>query len=324
MPNALSISGEKYPTLTIATRGSTLALWQANWVREKINEQHSEIEVELLTLTTAGDLNLQQPMAEIGGKGLFVKDLEKALLDGRADLAVHSMKDVTSILPEELEISIIAERDDPRDAWICPKYGSIDNLPKGSTVGTSSLRRTAFLKYQRPDIKVRSLRGNVPTRLEKLDRGEVDAIILAVSGLRRINLENRITEIFPMKWMLPAIGQGAIGIETRKGDNYTLSLLEHINDPVTNHCLLAERSLLSELEGNCQIPLAGYCINKVEGLHLKSALCDPEGKSLIEYEARAQPNNAENLGKESAKWLLNNGGDQILQNSKTAIKRVSL
>jgi len=320
MPNAFSISGKKNPTLTIATRGSTLALWQANWVRKKILEQHSEINVELLTVTTAGDLNQQQPLAEIGGKGLFVKDLENALLDGRADLAVHSMKDVTSILPEGLEISVIAERDDPRDAWICPNYGSIENLPKGATVGTSSLRRTAFLKHHRPDIEVRSLRGNVPTRLGKLDRGEVDAIILAVSGLKRINLENRITEIFPMKWMLPAIGQGAIGIETRTGDQGTLSLVEHINDPVTHGCLLAERSLLTELEGNCQIPLAGYCINKVKELHLKSALCDPEGKSLIEYEARAQPHNAVSLGKESAEWLLNNGGDQILQKSQAALK----
>ena len=316
MPNAFSISGKKNPTLTIATRGSTLALWQANWVREKIIERHSEINVELLTVTTAGDRNQQQTLAEIGGKGLFVKDLENALLDGRADLAVHSMKDVTSILPEGLEISVIAERDDPRDAWICPKYGSIENLPKGATVGTSSLRRTAFLKHHRPDIKVRSLRGNLPTRLGKLDRGEVDAIILAVSGLKRINQENRITGIFPMEWMLPAIGQGAIGIETRTRDHYTLSLVEHINDPVTNGCLHAERSLLSELEGNCQIPLAGYCINKVEELHLKSALCDPDGKSLIEFEARAQPHNAVSLGNESAEWLLNNGGDQILQKFK--------
>ena len=151
MPNAFSISGKKIPTLTIATRGSTLALWQANWVREKILEQHSEINVELLTVTTAGDRNQQQPLAEIGGKGLFVKDLENALLDGRADLAVHSMKDVTCFLPEGLEISVIAERDDPRDAGICPKYGSIENFPKGATVGTSSLRRTAFLKHHRSD-----------------------------------------------------------------------------------------------------------------------------------------------------------------------------
>jgi len=320
MPNALSASGKKNPTLTIATRGSTLALWQAKWVREKILEQHSKVNVDLLTVTTAGDRNQQQPLSEIGGKGLFVKDLENALLDGRADLAVHSMKDVTSILPEGLEISVIAERDDPRDAWICPKYGSIENLPKGATVGTSSLRRAAFLKHHRPSIEVRSLRGNVPTRLGKLDGGEVDAIILAVSGLKRINLENRITEIIPVKWMLPAIGQGAIGIETRTGDLGTLSLVEHINDPVTYGCLLAERSLLTELDGNCQIPLAGYCINKVEELHLKSALCDPEGKSLIEYEARSQPHNAVSLGKESAEWLLNNGGDQILQKSQAALK----
>ena len=320
MSNALSKSGKKNPTLTIATRGSTLALWQANWVKEKINELHSEISVELLTVKTAGDLNQHQPLAEIGGKGLFVKDLEKALLQGRADIAVHSMKDVTGILPEGLEISVIAERDDPRDAWICPKYESIENLPKGATIGTSSLRRTAFLRHHRPDIEVRSLRGNVPTRLSKLDRGEVDAIILAVSGLKRINLENRINKIFPIKWMLPAIGQGAIGIETRTGDHGTISLVEHINDPVTYSCLLAERSLLLELEGNCQIPLAAYCINNSDELHLKSALCDPEGKSLIEYEARSQQLNAVSLGKDSAEWLLNNGGDKILKKFQASLK----
>ncbi len=320
MPNALSISGKKNPTLKIATRGSTLALWQANWVRQKILEKYSEITVELLPIKTAADLNQLQTLAKIGGKGLFVKELETALLEERADLAVHSMKDVTSILPEGLEISVIAKRGDPRDAWICPKYGSIENFPKGATVGTSSLRRTAFIKYHRPDINVRSLRGNVPTRLGKLDNGEVDAIILAVSGLKRINLENRITEIFPMKWMLPAVGQGAIGIETRKGDHHTMSLLEHINDPVTNECLLAERSLLLELEGNCQTPIAGYCINKAEELCLMSAICDHEGKSLIVYEARAQPHDAVSLGKESAEWLLKNGGDQILQKSQAALQ----
>ena len=320
MPNALSISGKKNPTLTIATRESKLALWQAKWVRKKILEKYSEITVELLPIKTAGDINQLQPLAKIGGKGLFVKELETALLQGKADLAVHSMKDVTCILPEGLEISVIAKRDDPRDAWICPKYGTIDNFPKGATVGTSSLRRTAFIKYHRPDINVRSLRGNVTTRLSKLDGGEVDAIILDVSALKRINLENRINEIIPMKWMLPAIGQGAIGIETRTRDHVTLSLVEHINDPVTYSCLLAERSLLLELEGNCQIPLAAYCINKSEELHLKSALCDPEGKSLIEYEARAEQLNAVSLGKDSAEWLLKNGGGKILQKLQASLK----
>ena len=176
------------------------------------------------------------------------------------------------------------------------------------------------MRHRRPDIKVRSLRGNVPTRLGKLDRGEVDAIILAVSGLKRINLENRITEIFPTKWMLPAFGQGEIGIETRAGYHYTLSLVEHINDSVTNGCLSAERSLLRELEGNCQIPLAGFCIKKLKGMHLKSALCDPEGKSLIEYEARAQSHNAVSLGKDSAEWLLKNGGGKILQKLQASLK----
>lgn len=320
MPNALSKSGKKNPTLTIATRGSILALWQANWVKSNILEQHPEITVELLILTTAGDRNQQQPLSEIGGKGLFVKELENALLDRRADLAVHSMKDVTGLLPEGLEISVIAERDDPGDAWICPKYGAIQNFPNGAVVGTSSLRRTAQLKHYRPDTNVRSLRGNVPTRLGKLDQGEVDAIILAVAGLKRINLENRITEVLPMEWMLPAIGQGVIGIETRVGDEQTLSRIQHIHDAVTHECLLAERSLLTELEGNCQIPLAGYCNNNGDELHLQAVLCDPDGKSMLRYEARAEPQNAVSLGKHVAEWMLNNGGDEILHKSRAVIE----
>jgi hydroxymethylbilane synthase len=319
MPNALSKSGKKNPTLTIATRGSTLALWQANWVKNNILKQNSEITVEILTVTTAGDRNQQQPLSEIGGKGLFVKELENALLDGRADLAVHSMKDVTGFLPEGLEISVIAARDDPGDAWISPKHGTFHKFPKGAVVGTSSLRRTAFLKHHRPGIKVHSLRGNVPTRLGKLDQGEVDAIILAVAGLKRINLETSITEVLPMEWMLPAIGQGVIGIETRVGDEETLRCIHHIHDAATHDCLLAERSLLTELEGNCQIPLAGYCINKGDELHLQAALCDPDGKSMLRYEAQAQPHNAVSLGKHVAEWMLNNGGDEILHKSRAAI-----
>ena len=207
----------------------------------------AKVSVELLILKTTGDRIQDRPLSEVGGKGLFVKELESALLDKRADMAVHSMKDVTGTLPEGLGISVIAKREDPGDAWICPKYGCIDDVPLGTVVGTSSFRRASQLKHHRPDLLVCSLRGNVTTRLRKLDEGEVDATILAVSGLKRIELEERITEVLPMEWMLPAIGQGAIGIETRIDDQQTLSLIQHLNDQDTWDCLIAERTLLTEL-----------------------------------------------------------------------------
>ena len=199
MPNAFSTGGSSKLTFKIATRGSPLALWQARWVQENIFEQHPEISVELLILKTTGDRIQDRPLSEVGGKGLFIKELETALLDGRADMAVHSMKDVTGFFPEGLEISVIAVREDPGDAWLCPKYGSIEDFPQGGVVGTSSLRRASQLKHYRPDLRIRSLRGNVITRLRKLDEGEVDATILAVAGLKRSELDERITEVLPME-----------------------------------------------------------------------------------------------------------------------------
>ena len=313
MPNASSLSDSKNLNLKIATRGSPLALWQAKWVQKRILEKCPEITVELLILTTTGDRIQDRPLSEVGGKGLFIKELENALLDGRADLAVHSMKDVTSVFPEGLEISVIAERDDPGDAWLCPKYGGLENFPQGALVGTSSLRRASQLKHHRPDLRVSALRGNVETRIRKLDNAEVDAAILAVAGLNRINLEQRITEVLPMELMLPAIGQGAIGIETRIGDQETLRRIQHINDQNTWDCLLAERSLLNELEGNCQIPLAGYCILNGDELFLRAAIGDPEGKSIIRYEAHSHRKNANKLGQTAGQWLLKNGAEDILK-----------
>ena len=320
MSNAFSTSDNKQTNLIIATRGSSLALWQAEWVKQRILDEYPEISVELLVVKTTGDKIQDRPLSEIGGKGLFVKELEYALLEGRADLAVHSMKDVTSFLPLGLEISVIAEREDPRDAWICPKFGSIENFPGGAVVGTSSLRRASQLQHYRPDLTVMSLRGNVETRLRKLDQGEVDAVILAVSGLKRIKLEKRITEILPIEWMLPAIGQGAIGIETRAGDEATLSWIQHLHDPLTWDCLLTERSLLAELEGNCQLPLAGYCILNGEELFLRAFIGDSEGKIQLRYEASAPRQNALQLGKDVAQWLLKNGGEELLFRAVAAEK----
>ncbi|MDP7582447.1 MAG: hydroxymethylbilane synthase [SAR324 cluster bacterium] len=313
MSNAFSTGGSSKLTFKIATRGSPLALWQARWVQENIFEQHPEISVELLILKTTGDRIQDRPLSEVGGKGLFIKELETALLDGRADMAVHSMKDVTGFFPGGLEISVIAEREDPGDAWLCPKYGSIEDFPHGGIVGTSSLRRASQLKHHRPDLRIRSLRGNVITRLRKLDEGEVDATILAVAGLKRSYLEERITEVLPMEWMLPAIGQGAIGIETRIDDQQTLNRIQHLNDQTTWDCLLAERTLLTEMEGNCQIPLAGYCILNGDELFLRALIADPEGESILRYEARAARQDSVKLGREAAQWLLKNGGEEILQ-----------
>ena len=317
MPNAVSTSDSEKSSLIIATRGSTLALFQAEWVQKRIIDEFPEISIELLIVKTTGDRIQDRPLSEIGGKNLFVKELENALIEGRADLAVHSMKDVTGFLPHGLEIPVILDREDPRDAWICPKFGSIKNIPSNAVVGTSSLRRASQLKYHRPDLTVKSLRGNVQTRLRKLDQGEIDAVILAVSGLKRIKLERRISEVLPVEWMLPAIGQGAIGIETRKGDEFSLSRIQHLNDPITWDCLLAERSLLAELEGDCKIPLAGYSIINREELFLRAVIGDPEGKIQLRHGASAPRQNALELGKDVAKWLMKNGGKQILRKSTT-------
>ena len=298
----------------IATRGSKLAIWQARWVQKMIQENNPSISVELLIFKTTGDKIIDKPLSTIGGKGLFTKELEKALLDGKADLAVHSMKDVTSILPRGLEISVIAKREDPFDAWICPKFGSIEKFPKGGIVGTSSLRRQSQLKYFRPDLNFQVLRGNVQTRIRKLDEGEVQATILAEAGLKRINLQDRITQILPIDLMLPAIGQGAIGIQTRIGDERIIDGIKHINDRITWDCVTAERSLLKNIEGNCQLPLAGYCIFSEGKLLLKARIGDLEGKNLLFYEESSNLENAKKLGENVSHYLLENGAEQILKN----------
>ena len=313
MSNASLKSEFQKSSFKIATRGSELAIWQAKWVQNMILQKFPKISVELIIIKTTGDRILDKPLSKIGGKGLFLKELEKALLEEKVDIAVHSMKDVTSSLPEGLEISVIAKREYPADAWICPKFGSIDKFPKGGLVGTSSLRRQSQLKYHRPDLRFCNLRGNVQTRIRKLDEGIVQATILAEAGLKRIRLHDRISEILPMDYMLPAIGQGAIGIETRVGDEQTFDKIKHINDRITWDCLLAERSLLNSFQGNCQIPLAGHCFLKQNKLVLRSAIGDLEGKKLLRYESSSNRNKAIELGKKVAHYLLENGGKEILE-----------
>ncbi|HID4613718.1 TPA: hydroxymethylbilane synthase, partial [Pluralibacter gergoviae] len=244
--------------LRIATRQSPLALWQAHYVKERLEAHHPQLQVELVPMVTRGDVILDTPLAKVGGKGLFVKELELALLEGRADIAVHSMKDVPVAFPQGLGLSVICERGDPRDAFVSNHYASIDALPAGSIVGTSSLRRQCQLAASRPDLVIRSLRGNVGTRLGKLDAGEYDAIILAVAGLQRLGLESRIRQPLSPEQSLPAVGQGAVGIECRMDDERTLALLAPLNHPETAVRVTAERAMNTRLEGGCQVPIGSY------------------------------------------------------------------
>lgn len=282
-------------TLRIVTRKSLLALWQAEHVKSRLLDLHPSLNVTLIGVSTEGDKILDVPLAKVGGKGLFVKELEEALLRNEADLAVHSMKDVPSQLPEGLKIASVLERIDPRDAFISNHYDSLDALPPGAVVGTSSLRRQAQVLRVRPDLTVKSLRGNVDTRLNKLDQGEFAAIILAVAGLERLGFEHRIREIFHPDVMLPGIGQGALGIECREGDKPVADLVAPLHHAMTGICLAAERSMNEALGGSCQSPIAGFARvqrmakevenKKEESKHvfltLKGMVASPEGQSIL-------------------------------------------
>lgn len=299
--------------LKIATRGSQLALWQSNWIRQQLLNMHSNLDVELVVMKTTGDRIQNRPLAQIGGKGLFVKELETALLEGKADLAVHSMKDVPGQLPKGLEISVITKREDSSDALVAPNYKKLDDLPQGAIIGTSSLRRASQLKSYRRDFQTKLIRGNVETRLRKVKEGIYDATILATAGLKRLNLEHEITQVLPFSIMLPAIAQGAIGIETRKSDIATLNYIKDLHDPDTSDPVIAERTLLSALEGNCQIPLAGNCIVDNYTLHLTGIILEPDGRDRIQNKANAPRHLATSLGNQVSEYLLNNGGREILK-----------
>ncbi|GMQ87116.1 MAG: hydroxymethylbilane synthase [Gammaproteobacteria bacterium] len=298
--------------LRIATRKSPLALWQANHVREALLVRHPELEIELLTMTTTGDKILDTPLAKVGGKGLFVKELETGMLEGRADLAVHSMKDVPVEFPEGLCLAAVLPREDPRDVLISNTCSSIDELPQGARLGTSSLRRQSQLRARRPDLKILDLRGNVNTRLSKLDNGEYDAIMLAAAGVKRMGWDARITEFLPPEQFLPAIGQGAIGIEIRTDDARLHELVAELNDAQTATRIAAERALNKALQGGCQVPIAGYSEISHGVILLRALVGRPDGTELVQGVISGKPEDAEELGRVLAKDLLSRGAKQIL------------
>ncbi|GMQ83528.1 MAG: hydroxymethylbilane synthase [Gammaproteobacteria bacterium] len=298
--------------LRIATRKSPLALWQANHVREALLVRHPELDIELLTMTTQGDKILDTPLAKVGGKGLFVKELETGILEGRADLAVHSMKDVPVEFPEGLCLAAVLPREDPRDVLISNTCSSIDELPQGARLGTSSLRRQSQLRARRPDLRILDLRGNVNTRLSKLDNGDYDAIMLAAAGVKRMGWDARITEFLPPEQFLPAIGQGAIGIEIRTDDARLHEIVAELNDAQTATRIAAERALNQALQGGCQVPIAGYSEISHGVILLRALVGRPDGKEMVQGVISGKPEEAEELGRVLAKDLLSRGAKQIL------------
>ena len=299
--------------IRIATRKSALALWQAEYVKARLEQAHPGILVTLVPMVSRGDKLLDSPLSKIGGKGLFVKELETALLENEADIAVHSMKDVPMDFPEGLGLFCICEREDPRDAFVSNTFASLDDLPQGSVVGTSSLRRQAQLLTRRPDLEIRFLRGNVNTRLAKLDAGEYDAIILAAAGLIRLGFEDRITSPISIEHSLPAGGQGAVGIECRSSDPEIHALLAPLHHADTAVRVTAERSLNKHLNGGCQVPIACYAVLEGEQVWLRGLVGDPGGGLLLSAEARGPQSAATELGVQVAEDLLAQGAGAILQ-----------
>lgn len=300
-------------TLKIATRQSPLALWQAEYIRDRLEQLHPQLQVELVTFVTQGDKILDTPLAKIGGKGLFVKELEAALMDGRADLAVHSMKDVPMQLPEGLALAVICEREDPFDAFVSNNYEKFEDLPQGAKLGTSSLRRKSQILKQRPDLEVIDLRGNVGTRLSKLDAGLYDAIILASAGLKRLGLNERIRHSLTAEVSLPAVGQGALGLECRSNDEEILALIMPLMHAETNACVRAERAFNAYLEGGCQVPIAGFATLENQTLSLEGRVGSADGQTLLRSNVQGAPEDAEKLGVQLAQNLLQQGAGELLK-----------
>jgi len=299
--------------LRIGTRGSPLALYQANWVRNKMVQTHPNLKVTLLTIKTTGDKIQDAPLAKIGGKSLFVKEIEEALIQKRIDLAVHSIKDVPTELPKELHLFAITRREDPRDVFISRSGNGLRDLPHGAKIGTSSLRRQAQLLHFRGDLELIPLRGNLDTRLKKLEKMTLDGIILALAGVRRLGFESRITEILPTEISLPAIGQGALGIETRKEDREVEERIHFLNDPPSAIAVSAERAFLKKLEGGCQVPIAAYARIVDSNLHIDGLVGTIDGKRLITHHLEGTTDQAESLGTELAEILLKKGAKEILE-----------
>ncbi len=296
--------------LTIATRESALALWQANDIKCRLEALHPSLTVALLGMTTKGDIILDAPLSKVGGKGLFVKELEVAILESRADIAVHSMKDVPMEFPLGLGLGVICKREDPRDAFVSNRYKSLDQLPQGAVVGTSSLRRSSQLKHYRPDLVIKDLRGNVNTRLAKLDDGQFDAIILAAAGLKRLGFEARIADYISIELSLPAGGQGAVGIELRDDDSSTSRLLSELTCSDTALCVSAERAMNRALQGGCQVPIACFAVLEGNTIWLRGRVGTLDGSKLLKAESRGQ--DPEKLGLEVAGLLLAQGAGDIL------------
>ena len=299
----------KATKLRIGSRGSQLALWQANHISSLLRARGHEVEIEIIH--TTGDKITDVALAKVGTKGMFTKEIEEALAAGRVDLAVHSLKDLPTELPHGFEIAAITERQDPRDAFCSRHYSKVDHLPNGARVGTSSLRRQAQLKAIRPDLDIHPLRGNVDTRLRKLEQGEYDAIILASAGLKRLGKTELIKEIIPAEVMCPAAGQGALGIEIREGDVKTRELLAFLNDPDARAATTCERALLNSLGGGCQVPIGAFAEVRDGKLHLESIVADPDGTRLLRDSRDGS--DPEKLGNEAGASLLKRGGDAILE-----------
>lgn len=306
--------------LRIATRKSPLALWQAEEVSRRLKSFHPDLEIELVPMTTKGDQILNSPLSKVGGKGLFVKELEIAMLEGRADIAVHSMKDVPMDFPEGLQLSAVLERDDPRDAFISDKYNALDELPDGAILGTSSLRRQTIIKSAYPKLEIKMLRGNINTRIAKLEAGEYDAIILAASGLKRMGFDQRITAIIEPEIMLPAVGQGALGIEGRSNDAEVDTILAPLRDEETTLRLTSERAMNNRLNGGCQVPVAGYSEVNGDQITLRGLIGFTDGSTIYRSEKSAATSDAESLGIAVAEELMAQGGDKVLESLDIEVK----
>jgi len=312
--------GRTNQVIRLGSRGSKLALWQAEFVQFEI-ERRTGRKVEITRIRTTGDMILDVPLAKVGGKGLFVKEIEETLLSGGIDLAVHSMKDVPTDLPDRLAIVAITRREDPRDAFLSVKYRKFEELPQGAKLGTSSLRRQTQLLGIRPDLSVETLRGNLDTRIRKMEEGRYDAIILAAAGLRRLGWEAKITEYIPEDMSLPAIGQGALGIEIRADDPDTREAVSFLNDRDTAFAVRAERGFLKRLEGGCQVPIASYGRTEGDGIFLKGMVGRPDGSEIIRGNARGSTSDPESLGVGLAEQLLARGAKEILDEVYRAANR---
>ena len=304
------------PIIRIATRKSPLALWQAQFVKQQLLQIHPELQVELISMLTTADKFLSTPLAKIGGKGLFVKELESALLEQRADIAVHSIKDIPVEFPQGLTLAVICKREDPRDVLISNNYKSLADLPQNATIGTSSLRRQCQLLAMRPDLQITPLRGNVNSRLQKLDGGNFSAIVLAAAGMKRLGEQQRIREFFAPEKFIPAIGQGAIGIECREDDIATRNLIDSLDHQPTRNCVTAERAMNQHFGGNCQIPIAAHAVLLKDQVRLVGLIGKTDGSKVLRSEKTSSVDAATNLGKAVAADLLKQGAAKILQELK--------